>query len=686
MRAVVRPNPRSDVALLATDLHVEATYRLTEALAEAENRMRRRVELLSEVVFELDAAGCIVFLNRAWHDAMALEPASCLGRPLSAFVASEDLARFDRAITECTRGGAALPDPFRMQRADGADCWMRLSLAPITVGCIVSGAVGTLSNVTLQKAAQDDLAKLSLVASYTDNLVIITDREGRTEWVNDAFVRRTGYALAELLGKKPGSVLQGPDTDPATVRAIAESLRRGESFSAELVNYTKRHEPYWVSFHVTPILGSDGAVERYVSVQTDSTELRRTQNDLQHAKERAELANNAKTQFLATISHEMRTPLNAIIGSADLALDVATSDVATSDGVGSVPELREHVVRITESAEILMRLISDMLDISKIEAGQIDIVQRPVEIRECLSGAVAPIAARARDNGLEFGLTVDDALPTFVMSDPDRLRQVVANLVENAVKFTAHGFVRVSVSRIEESIAGRSAIEVRVHDSGMGIPAELQSRIFDRFVQGDSSTTRSVGGAGLGLSIVRSIAEALGGSVSVDSTEGRGADFRVVLPLVRAVAPPGTSARERPAATPAPAGSAHPLARILVAEDTDANFAVLSAYLRKAGYAVERARTGHEAVAAELAAPPDLILMDIEMPGMDGLEATRQIRARERAEGREATPILALTAHALREYHGLCLAAGCTGYLPKPVRMDALLNAVSAALSTPVLI
>jgi PAS domain S-box-containing protein len=663
------------MALLATDLHIEATYRLTEALADAENKMRRRVEHLSEVVFELDAVGCIVFLNRAWHDAMALDPAACLGHPLSAFVADEDLARFERAAADRTRSGAAVPEPFKMRRADGADCWMRLSLAPIAVSGTVTGAVGTLSNVTLEKAAQDDLAKLSLVASYTDNFVIITDREGRTEWVNDAFVQRTGYTLADLTGKKPGSILQGPMTDPATVRAIGDSLRRGESFSAELVNYTKQHEPYWVSLQATPIVSVAGVVERYVSVQTDSTELRRTQTDLQHAKERAELASTAKTQFLATVSHEMRTPLNAIIGSTDLALDGVILD---GDGGGS--ELREHLVRINESAELLMRLISDMLDISKIEAGQIVVEHLPVEIRACLSSAVAPMAERARKNGLEFVLTMDEALPACIMSDPDRLRQVVVNLVENAVKFTERGFVHVTASRVEEVTSGGRAVEIRVRDSGMGISAELQTRIFERFVQGDSSTTRRHGGAGLGLSIVHSIAGALGGSVSVDSAEGRGADFRVTFPLVGVARAAELSDQEQPAAISTPAGSRFPLARVLVTEDTDASYAVLSAYLRKAGYAVERARNGQEAVAAECNAPPDLILMDVEMPGMDGLEATRIIRAREHAEGRASTPILALTAHAVHEYRGLCLAAGCTGYLAKPVRMDALLAAVAAVL------
>jgi PAS domain S-box-containing protein len=657
------PVHRDDHSELEKDLHVEATYRLTEALVEAEARMRRRVELLSEVVFEADAAGRLLFLNNAWTRVLGCDPHACLGRPLSGFVVDEDRPRLDRAMAGVPQDAAEAYPLVRMRRCDGTVAWMELAIAQIDGG----GTVGALHDVTQRKAAEDDLAKLSVVASYTDNMVVITDREGRTEWVNDAFVKRTGFTLDDMAGRKPGDVLQGPDTDRAAVARLGAAVRDGVSSSGEILNYTKGGEAYWVQLQITPIRGRSGAVDRFVSIQTDATELHRTQQALEAARVRAEAANEAKTQFLATISHEMRTPLSAIIGSADLALD---RDVDPA-------EMRTHLRRIGESAGILQRLISDVLDVAKIEAGQIDVERRPVQIRRCLQQAVAAIADRARAKGLEFRLMVDESLPAATLGDPDRIRQIVTNLAENAVKFTDAGFVRIEALR-RSSLDGDQALEVRVADSGVGIAADVQTRIFDRFVQGDSSTTRRKGGAGLGLSIVKSLTAALGGSVTVRSVPGHGAEFRAVLPLVPVV-PPASAAETAPVEpSAAPAVPAPARVRVLVAEDNDINFAVVRSCLVKAGYHVDRALTGDAAVMRAFRA--DLIVMDVEMPEKDGIAAIREIRALERDHGRRPVPILALTAHAMQEYRARCLAAGCTAYLSKPFRPKELLESVAATL------
>lgn len=658
----------ADDALLATDLHVEATYRLTEALVEAENRMRRRVELLSEIVFETNATGALVFLNEAWSRTSGRDTAECLGQTLCSFVVDEDRGLCEGVLTgRVTLDGGRRPR-VRMRRADDQVVWVEVSASAMPGG----GLVGALHNITNEKQAQDELAKLSLVASGTDNLVVITDGQGRTEWVNQAFIDRTGYTLDDMIGKKPGDVLQGPDTDRATVAQIATWFAEGRSFKAELLNYTRAQEPYWVSFQITPIRNSQGTIEHFVSIQTDSTELRRTREELERAKERAEAANEAKTQFLATISHEMRTPLNVILGSTDIALE------AEAGAHAGIDALQPHLQRINANAEILLRLISDMLDVSKIEAGQFDFERIPVKIRACLNSALAPIAERARAKQLEFRIMCDEALPAQMLADPDRLRQIVTNLAENAVKFTDVGYVRVEAARLERGLASGPALELLVTDTGTGISNDAQGRIFERFEQGDSSTTRRKGGAGLGLNIVRSLVEAMGGTVTVRSAPNLGATFRVLLPLdaVPDTAPRLTPAPEQPTSTvrDADARAAH----VLVAEDTDANFAVLEIFLTKAGYRVSRAHNGVEAVRDAHRA--DLILMDVEMPEIDGLEATRRIRHIERAEQRSPVPILALTAHAVQGYRDRCLSAGCSGYLSKPIRKHALLDAVADAL------
>lgn len=657
------PDSVDDDSQIAVDLHVQATYRLTEALFEAEERMRRRINLLSEVVFETDAVDRIVFLNDAWQAITGYPRPTSLNQAIVAFLHPDDHPVWT-SLVEASRGGSAQPEStLRVVRADGSIAWMNVSLARIPEG----GLVGAMRDVTQSKAIKDELVKLSLVASYTQNFVLITNRDGLTDWVNQAFTERTGFTLSDMVGRKPGDVLQGPDTDPETVEAISMMLKEGIPFSCDLQNYTKTGDSYWVTINVNPIRDADGEIQRFISVQKDSTELHQTQEELKAAKIRAEEANEAKSRFLATISHEMRTPLNAVIGSSELAL-VDSADPAA---------LQEHLARIRDSGDLLLRLINDILDVSKIEAGEIDIETGRVRLRSLLERALVPITSRAQAKGLTLSFDWDDSLPPYVISDPDRLRQILTNLVENAIKFTDEGHVRINVMRLPASDGGAEAFELSVVDTGMGIAPETQVRIFDPFEQGDSSTTRRKGGVGLGLNIVRSVVSALGGTVQLYSQPGTGTEVRVILPLVEAEPPPPAAENplgEEGGLQPESETSFH----ILVAEDSNVNFAVLKAVLSKGGYTLERAHDGLQAV--EAAQRADLVLMDLEMPNLDGLEATRRIRAAERAHHRPPVPVILLTAHALKEYQARSLAAGCSGYLIKPIRMAELLDAVGNAL------
>ena len=618
--------PNSAVDLETNDIHVQATHRLTEALLASEKRMRRRIELLTEVVFETCADGTITFLNRAWTKTLGYAVEESLGKQLSGFVAESDWGDV-RTLTE-----------VRMRHRDGGLVWMEVSAVALEEG----GVVGTLRDMTQQRAAQAELAMLSLVASYTESLVVIADGWGRTEWVNASFTRKTGYALAEVVGRKPGRLLQGPETDPVTVRMLQERLRMGQPAQCEILNYTKAGEKYWTSIHISPIRNAAGVVERFVAIQTDITALRA-------AQQAAEQASEAKTQFLATISHEMRTPLNVILGTTELALESARE-----------PGVVQALGRVNENAETLMGLISDLLDVSKIEAGQFEWERVAFPLRARLRQAVAPAAERAIRKGVAFSVSIDEGLPETVLGDATRLRQIVANLAENAVKFTDCGYVSV------EALGAGTGLELRVSDSGAGVPEAVLPFLFDRFFQGDSSTTRRKGGAGLGLSIVKSLVNAMGGSVSVRNVPGAGAEFRVWVPI-EAVAV--VAEAPLPVAAPVAVGD------ILVAEDNDDNFAIVERHLTNQGYRLERAVNGLAAVSAAARKQFDLILMDVEMPEMDGLEATRLIRA-----GGSAVPIVALTAHAVMGYRERCLAVGCTGYLAKPVRKRELLEGVAAAL------
>lgn len=652
----------NEQSLLKNDIHIQATYRLTEALVASEKKMRRRIDLLSEIVFETDPDGRLTFLNPAWKTALGYELSGSLGSLLASFAVEDDQPLLHRALRNLglradSRGTSGRPE-VRLRGRDGGVVWMELSVAALDEG----GAVGTLHDVTQQKAAQAELAKLSLVASFTDSLVIIADHEGRVEWVNDAFIRKTGYTLAEVVNRKPGELLQGPNSDPATVASIRQLLREGRSFQCEILNYTKSREEYWVGVHISPIFDAAGDVERFVSIQTDITELRRTQTDLKAAKEAAESASDAKTQFLATISHEMRTPLNVILGSVEL----ARTETAHSEFPG-------HLKRIDENAETLLGLISDLLDVSKIEAGQFEWERTAFTLRPHLETALGPVADRAVRKGLSFHLSFSTDLPDRILDDPTRLRQIVMNLAENAVKFTDAGFIAINVSRQQDRLS------ISVTDSGTGISPAARPHLFDRFFQGDSSTTRRKGGAGLGLSIVKSLVDALGGEIKVESVPGQGSRFEILIPLVAVESEPAVSLDiQFDVAVPVTPSLG---ARILVAEDHDSNYAILERLLTRSGYSVERAENGRLAVEAAVHQRYALILMDLEMPEMDGLEATRRIRLNELHADRSQTPIVAITAHALQGYREQCLQSGCTGYLAKPVRKDVLLATVATALS-----
>ncbi len=386
-------------------------------------------------------------------------------------------------------------------------------------------------------------------------------------------------------------------------------------------------------------------------------ERERVNRDLLFAIDKAEEASRLKSQFLANMSHEIRTPMNGILGFTQLVL-----------GTRLTADQRDYLDTVERSAEGLMQLLNDILDVSKIEAGKMELDRAPFSMRECVEGSTKTMLAAAQQKGLELACHIDPQIPDALVGDENRIRQVLLNLVGNAIKFTDEGFVRVAVS-MEAAPDSTLVAHFAVSDTGPGIPAEKRQVIFEPFRQADGSTTRRYGGTGLGLAISSGLVDILGGRIWLETEVGRGSTFHFTAPF--------TLGQALPQRAPTPTAMECAPLNILVAEDNVVSQRLVMALLKERGHAVTLAATGGAVLDLVEKRDFDLILMDIQMPEMDGLQATAEIRYREGQKKGKHMPIIAMTAHAMAGDRERCLDSGMDGYIAKPIHPGELMALIT---------
>ncbi|WP_448659546.1 PAS domain S-box protein [Sphingomonas sp. CJ99] len=659
------------------------------ALAESEKRFQTLAMLSPAGIFRTDNHGRNTYVNPSWENTSGVSAEDALAGRVLERIHPDDRDGIITAWQDATAVGRDFRAEMRWLHADGQIRWVDLLATPERdAGGAITGYIGVSVDITERRHMAEMLAEtdrqLGLLATHASDAIFRIGLDG--------ICRYASPAVRDLLGV-PSKVVVGynmldrfhPDDDQR-VRDTFAALAAGQSDQL-VVDYRTRlflpDQPWlWVEANCRLVRSASGAPEEIIASVRDISARKALEMQLNAARQRAEQAAAVKAMFLANMSHEIRTPMNGVLGFADLLLH---SDLR--------PEQRRQVELIAESGGSMLRLLNDILDLSKMEAGRLQVLAEPVDPVALVRGAAALFEPVAADKGLALTVTIDPAMPGAVLTDSLRLRQILVNLIGNAVKFTQHGSVDIVLAPCDR--AGQPNLCITVSDTGIGIPADQHDAVFTAFAQAEAGTARRFGGTGLGLAISAQLAELMGGRISLDSRPDEGASFTLALPL-RLASTPGDDLPlplpERPA--PAVRTVTSPVApvtglagpRVLVAEDHDINRALMADIAVAAGLNADFAVDGEQAVAMVVAAafagrPYAAALMDVQMPVLDGLAATRKLRA----AGFDAArlPIVALTANAFAEDVERCLAAGMQAHLAKPVSVAAVRDTLARLLADP---
>lgn len=595
-----------------------------------------------------DSENKVTWINAAFEKITGFNLADLKGKRLGDLISGPDT---DWSIIEnarkMTQQGKSFTIDMLAYRKDKTPIWISVyNTVVLNDEGKIESEVEILIDITEKKKVEDELQVLSLVASNTNTGVTIANENGEITWVNAALENLIGYQLDELSGKMLGDILSGPATDK---QLIAESRKKAIQklpYSIEVLAHKKNGDEIWLSVSNTPILNDKGCVERQVELINDITQRKQVEREMVESREQALQLSEAKEMFLSVMSHEIRTPLNAVIGMTHLLID---NDPKKSQ----IDDL--NILKF--SSENLLNIINDVLDFTKIETGNLHLESIPFDLHTLSVDIINSLQISSANKGNQLLLVYDDRIPSIILGDKTRLYQVLINLLGNAIKFTDYGKIQLNV-KLKAIEANNALIYFEVKDTGIGIPKDKQSYIFETFTQAKTDIARKYGGTGLGLAITKKLLKLYHADIKVQSTEGKGTVFSFTINFA-------TVQEADKLLLPVSSPSLFTDKRVLVVDDNEVNILIAKRFLSKWGLTIDFASNGEEAINKIVNQKYDLVFMDIRMPGIDGFDVTKIIRELQ-GEYYAKLPIIALTASTLHNEHKKFKESGMDGHVLKP--------------------
>ncbi|KAB8041683.1 PAS domain S-box protein [Janthinobacterium aquaticum] len=637
---------------------MRSSRNMEQALKDSERQYRTLIRNIPGVSFHRSFGPHwhMIFISDAVYNLTGWMPQDFIeGRVnMRDLVHADDRQRVDDTCVQAAGEKRDFENVYRILHRDGRERWVRESSGPVldNDGVVrwIDGVILDITESELRNAEYE--GKVTAISRAL--AVVEFDLQGYILDANQNFLDLVGYRLDEVQGLHHSMFCEPEYVRSPQYQQFWTRLGKGEFDASEYKRIGKDGKQIWIQASYNPIFNTDRKPFKVVKFATDVSGRRAMQESLRAAKDRAELAAESKTSFLANMSHEIRTPMNAIIGFTEVLLGTSLDTLQ-----------RRHLGTVRQSARSLLELLNDILDTAKLEKGATELELVDFSLPDLIDHVAASLRITAHTRGLSLQVDIDPGMGQFFLGDARRVQQVLTNLIGNAVKFTEVGHVRVAVS-----MQG-ALVHIAVHDTGIGIPADRLDKIFAPFTQADSSMSRRFGGTGLGTTISRQLVELMGGTITVESTLGVGSVFHVLLPLAA-----GKSVQRR---GEVPVVALPPL-RILAADDVPQNVELLLISLGAAGHQVITASDGESAVREFRNGSYDIVLMDVQMPRMDGLEAARLIRLHEREQSLQPTPIIALTASVLEQDRRAAQAAGMNGFASKPLEMHKLTAEIARLL------